>query len=736
MHISKLTLINYRNFLNAKLIFEKGINTLIGENGSGKTNIFRAIRLLLDNSLPRAATKLSENDFCRQLGDWKGHWIIISLEFDEIAEDEVSQALFIHGVGNIGVPAVNKATYNLIFRPKAHMRKALGELPHGNKAALDTLLSQITLSDYETIFTGKSASDFNDPEVYKAIVGDFENVIFPTQLNLEQVGVPLPNILSMSGEVSFTFVKALRDVVSDFRNNRTNPLYKLLKLKSSEINEAEFDPIVQLVCDLNDSIEQLSDVQNIKTDIKETINNALGDTYSPSSIAIKSDLSNEAEQLFQSLALFVDESDDGYEGGVHEMSLGGANLIFLTLKLLEFKYQNPNESIANFLLIEEPEAHIHTHIQKSLFSKIDYDNTQIIYSTHSSHISEVSKIKNTNIISKTASGCVAFQPSTDLSSAQIIFVERYLDAIRSNLLFAKSVILVEGDAEEILIPALVEKVFGISLDELGITLVNMRSTGFENVALLFNDKRIQKKCSVITDLDSLFFDTTINSDDTPAVRKRKTKAQGSNDKGAARKVALDILCDSNAWLSPFYAKHTFEVDFLDSGNRNYLVSILDSVYVDQATKDRAKQELASNIAESGLRALTMANHQGKGWFAITLSNTIDFNVRMPEYIVDAVVFAHDGFSAQIKFEIINYRYKELKSFIRTKRGWMSGLVLPLNKPAYDDWNRYLLPLESGMAIFEPKFLQFSESGGDIEELKSAMINDIKLPSSNSILEKI
>jgi putative ATP-dependent endonuclease of OLD family len=370
MHISKLSLVNYRNFLNAKLIFQKGINTLIGENGSGKTNIFRAIRLLLDNSLPRAATKLSENDFCRQLGDWKGHWIIISSEFDEIAEDEVSQALFIHGIGNIGVQAVNKATYNLIFRPKAHMRKALGELTHGDKVELDSLLNQITLSDYETIFTGKSTSNFNDPDVYKAIVGDFENVTFPTQLNLAQVGVPLPNILSMSDEVSFTFVKALRDVVLDFRNNRTNPLYKLLKLKSDEINEIEFDPIVQLVCDLNNSIEQLSDVKEIKSDIKETINNALGDTYSPSSIAIKSDLSDEAEQLFQSLKLFVGESDDGYEGGIHEMSLGGANLIFLTLKLLEFKYQKPNQTIANFLLIEEPEAHIHTHIQKSLFAKI------------------------------------------------------------------------------------------------------------------------------------------------------------------------------------------------------------------------------------------------------------------------------------------------------------------------------------------------------------------------------
>jgi len=736
MHISKLSLINYRNFLNAKLSFQKGINTLIGENGSGKTNIFSAIRLLLDNSLPRAATKLSENDFCRQLGNWKGHWIIISSEFEEIAEDEVSQALFIHGIGNIGVQAVNKATYNLIFRPKAHIRKALGELPHGDQASLDSLLNQITLSDYETIFTGKSTSDFNDPDVYKAIVGDFENVIFPTQLNLAKIGVSLPNILSMSDEVSFTFVKALRDVVSDFRNNRTNPLYKLLKLKSDEINEIEFDPIVQLVSNLNNSIEQLSDVKDIKTDIKETINNALGDTYSPSSFAIKSDLSDEAEQLFQSLKLFVDESDDGYEGGIHEMSLGGANLIFLTLKLLEFHYQKPNQSIANFLLIEEPEAHIHTHIQKSLFSKIDYDNTQIIYSTHSTHISEVSKIKSSNIISKTEKGCVAFQPSTGLTGSQITFVERYLDAIRSNLLFAKSVILVEGDAEEILIPVLVKMVFGVSLDELGITIVNMRSTGFENIALLFHDTRIQKKCSIITDLDSLFFDATINAADTGTVKKKKKKAQGSNDKGAKRKIALDNLCNGNNWLSPFYAEHTFEVDFIKSGNKNYLVNILDDVYVDQPTKNKSKGELNSAIAESGSRALTMANHQGKGWFAITLTNAIDFNVTIPDYIVDAVVFSHGKFSEQVIEKILNYRYSTLKKFIEAQRDWMDTLALPVNQALYDSWNVYLTPIEAGIALFEPKWLHFKEHGGNIVDLKSAMFNDIPLQSSRSILEKI
>ncbi|WP_160063687.1 ATP-dependent nuclease [Psychromonas sp. L1A2] len=735
MHISKLSLINYRNFLSAKLIFKQGINTLIGENGTGKTNIFRAIRLLLDNELPRAATRLNESDFCRQLGDWRGHWIMISLEFDDIAEDEVSQALFLHGTGVIEGNSVNKATYNFIFRPKANIRNALSQLTVGDVTGLEALRNVITIADYEPMFTGKSNADFNDPLVYRQIVGDFDSVDFPALIDNSLIGAKLPNILSISDEVAFTFVKALRDVVSDFRNSRTNPLHKLLKLKSESINQAEFDPIIQLVEDLNTSIETLSDVKEIKSNIKETINDALGDTYSPSSIAIKSDLSDEAEELFQSLKLFVDESNDGYEGSIYEMSLGGANLIFLTLKLLEFKYQRPNDTIANFLLIEEPEAHVHTHIQKSLFDKVNYANTQIIYSTHSSHISEVSNINRVNVISKTNNGCVAYQPSNGLSPQKISFIERYLDAIRSNLLFAKSVILVEGDAEEILIPVLIKKVLGISLDELGITLVNMRSTGFENIALLFHDDRIRKKCAVITDLDSKFFDTTIQPEDNSATKKKKNKAQGSHDKGAARKITLDAFCNGNEWLSPFYAEHTFEVDFVKSGNSNCLIDILKDVYSQEATVTASRTDLLSTIDKFGSRALTMANHQGKGWFAITLSGAINFNVQLPAYIIDALIFSHGSFNRSIIEKIMEFRLQQLKTFIENGRAYLQALNLPQDQSTYDQWNAYLTPIEQGVNLFEPKYITCKAFGGVLSALKADMLADIPL-KSNSFVEKL
>ena len=412
----------------------------------------------------------------------------------------------------------------------------------------------------------------------------------------------------------------------------------------------------QLVRELNTSIEGLEDVQSVRNHIRETIKDAAGETYSPASLSIKSDLSEEAEKLFQSLRLFVGESEEGYEGGIHELSLGGANLIYLTLKLLEFKYQREKLSIANFLLIEEPEAHIHTHIQKTLFDRIAYSDAQIIYTTHSTHISEVSNVNNVNILGRHGSFCEAYQPATGLDPTQVTSIQRYLDAVRSNLLFAKSVILVEGDVEEILIPVLVKQVLGLSVDELGISVINIRSTGFKNVAVLFDDLRIRKRCAIVTDLDQAFFDITPQPSDTQSMAERKAKAAGSQKSGSERQADLKLFTAGNSWLATLYAKHTFEVDFVAAGNHEAVVKTVPKVYTDTKTIDQAKEELQSGqLTQMGSRVLTMAKQEGKGWFAILLAEYLTPQVQIPAYILQAIHFAHGPFPRPLLARVLQYR---------------------------------------------------------------------------------
>jgi putative ATP-dependent endonuclease of the OLD family len=661
MHLKKLSLINYRNFANAQFHFKKGVNTIIGENGSGKSNVLRALRLLLDDDMVRSAFRLEITDFHRNLGNWRGHWIIISAEFEEISPDEVVQALFSHSVGEVGEAVIERGAYTLIFRPKKEVRLKFAEVKKGDRKKMEEIRSGISIADYETLFTGRSSADFNDAKTYKRIVGDFDKAIFTEETDFPEIGAKISSLMSVTKQVSFTFVQALRDVVLEFRSNRTNPLLTLLKGKSGEVDPQAFSAITKKVLELNKDIEGFGQVVDIRNDIGSTVRDAVGEAYSPNSLSIRSDLPDDAERLFQSLKLFVGESDDDHEGPVEELSLGAANIIYLTLKLLEFKYRKEKHSVASFLLIEEPEAHIHNHIQKTLFDRIAYHETQIIYSTHSTQISEVSNIERVNILGKLDGSCVAFQPSNALSKPQVTRVQRYLDAVRSNLLFAKSVILVEGDAEEILVPILVKKVLGVSLDELGISLINIRSTGFENVALLFHDSRIRKKCAIVTDLDVATIDTGILAGDSDLTKKQKKNALASQVSGASRKLSLEAFVTDNQWIEVFFAHHTFEVEFVAAGNGPEAKNLVKDIYTLASTIALAdKQLLSENVADYGPRIISMAKSAGKGWFAILLGGKIHYNTFIPEYLLDAIFFAHPHFSAGVWINIIDHRLAAIK----------------------------------------------------------------------------
>jgi len=150
MHISELRIRHFRNFLSARFLFEKGVNTLVGENASGKTNVLYAVRLLLDESLSRNAFRLRETDFCRALATWRGHWIIIAADFEELDPSEGCQLLK-HAAGHMN--GTDKGTFTFYFRPKFEVRTQLYEFCRDAAApeAIREYLQRITIDDYEPL---------------------------------------------------------------------------------------------------------------------------------------------------------------------------------------------------------------------------------------------------------------------------------------------------------------------------------------------------------------------------------------------------------------------------------------------------------------------------------------------------------------------------------------------------------------------------------------------------------
>lgn len=517
----------------------------------------------------------------------------------------------------------------------------------------------ITLKDYESAFSCRVNANFNDEQQYKSLVGDFVNGIFPNpeEDNNFVLGNISTHITLIKKEVSCTFVKALRNVIAELKQKKSSPLLQLLRGTTNNIEVVEAQKIKKQVQDLNSDISELDEISTLTNKIKFTLNRTLGYTYSPN-VNIKSELPEEVETLLQSLTLWVGDDSTSNQGKLEDLSLGGANLIYITLKLLEYEfYQDQEEKAAHFLLIEEPEAHIHTHVQKTLFEKYHFENTQVIITTHSTHISSASKIDSMNILIKEKGYTQVCHPSNGLDIDTCKRIERYLDATRSTLLFAKGVILVEGDAELILIPAMFKAVFGINLDEIGISVINMSSTVFEHVANLFDDSRIHRKCAIITDLDEAIETLPQDSnDDTP----EQMKMRESQKVGKEREVVLNEKYQFNPWVQVFHAPHTFEIDFALNMNTYEIKNVLPKIYKRQFDIDNSNAKL--NMTDEvivGKEALRLANREGKGWFALLVSEELTYETNIPEYILSAIAFTSEHITEEHLKAMAQYRIREM-----------------------------------------------------------------------------
>lgn len=679
IYLSKVSLVNFRNFKNAVLRFNPGVNTIIGENGAGKTNIFHAIRLLLDDTLPNSYSYFTEKDFNRGIGDWKGHWIIIRLEFTGSTSNELMNSFISHCLnpedgtevldseGGSRKPEIYKYSCSIIFRPKLEIRSELYKA-QGDKSKVQEILDKISIKDYESVRIGKGKSDFHCFEDYQECVGDFRNLEFPDPKDKEiekKIGIRLPEIFYIPGEFNTSYIDALRDVQRSFKGKYKNPLRDILEVEGSGIEEDKsFKDIVDMADKLNTSINENEKVNNLAQNVLSTYKEAVGSLYSPGTLSIKSQLPVDTKDLFHALSIFLgglNSSRSNYQGSIEELSLGHANMLYISLELLEFKTHkvsahDSDKPISNILLIEEPESHIHPHVQKVLFSNIGSDgDIQVIYSTHSPQISEISNIKNVNVVvPDDCESWVACNPSLGLKESEIISVNRFLDVTRCNLLFARGVILVEGDAEEILIPYLIKKVYGVSLDELGISLINNRGVGFKNIASIFHPERLQKRCAIITDSDKY-------------LEYSKYSTEKAAEQGERRKKDLESMFKNNAYVHASFARYTFEVDFAllagDINKRQIIELAKNYKYV---TRKYEKFEAKINDKKIDVRAEAVLdlvekndvviNKKGKGWFAMLLCDVVTKETNIPWYILEALVFSMGGgIPSDIREKMLSYR---------------------------------------------------------------------------------
>jgi putative ATP-dependent endonuclease of the OLD family len=212
-------------------------------------------------------------------------------------------------------------------------------------------------------------------------------------------------------------------------------------------------------------------------------------------------------------------------------------------------------------------------------------------------------------------------------------LERYLDATKSNLLYVRKVMLVEGPAELFLIPALLKKTQNIDVDRLGISVIPIYGVHFDVYAKLFSQEGLPKKCAIVTDGDLSPDDADDELEGEDELLERPDLEELENDfvKVFSCQTTFERACVYQETLEMFARAAS------DVGAKIIAKRLRDGL----AKLEKEKlTEVQKNQILNPLRdaVLNTAERFGKARFAQIAVRHIDQARAMPKYICDAAMW--------------------------------------------------------------------------------------------------